>query len=191
MENSGLILAFDKSHKKIELLQKNMNFLGVKNVRSYACNSAKLLGNSEIGKEPYDFDGVGRLQPCTFDFILLDPPCTGFGQRPDFEPLLKTGPVPDFEEHSSFQKVLFDNAYGLLKHGGYMVYSTCSMSIQENEKLVVDMLGKYPSLELIRCGENMPALAVDGLNVERQKYCCRFWAMDETVGFYIAKFRKN
>lgn len=146
--------------------------LGATSVNCFTANSAKLL-DRDNGLSVAEFlagQGKGKLRAEQFDHILLDPPCTGFGQRPDFEAEADV----NFEEHASYQEHLFETAHGLLRPGGTMVYSTCSISGWENEALVERVLAKFPDLRL-----------------EQQR---RFWPQDsiscDSIGFFLAHFTK-
>ena len=70
-----------------------------------------------------------------FDKILLDAPCSGTGQRPR-----KIVPIDDdrqiSKQHIKVQQKLFKNAVKMLKSGGVLVYSTCSVQIEENHDII-------------------------------------------------------
>lgn len=191
MENTGRIIAVDKNVKKVTLLRENLSRLGAANVHCYALNSTKLYSPSGLCDLSafIGSDGKGALGPAIFDFILLDPPCSAFGQRPELGPVAQL----DFEEHASYQKCLFQAAYGLLKPGGYLLYSTCSISVQENEGLVAEMLGRYSDLELVPMSARLPpgnaGFPVRGLTVQQAERVARFLPID-TIGFFFAKFKK-
>ena len=68
-----------------------------------------------------------------FDKILLDAPCSALGQRPQLTNNMKLKELLSFPK---LQKKLFDVAVKLLKPGGHLVYSTCSITRGENEDMV-------------------------------------------------------
>ena len=77
---------------------------------------------------PYPQCPVGH-----FDKILLDAPCSALGQRPQLTNNMKLKELLSFPK---LQKKLFDVAVKLLKPGGHLVYSTCSITRGENEDMV-------------------------------------------------------
>ena len=134
MENQGKIEAYDLYEHKVKLVEYNLRRLDVKNVHIQAGDSTKL-------KEVYSEK--------TFDRILLDAPCSGFG-------VLKRKPEIKYHDSSimdglvSLQELLLENAYYLLKNDGTMVYSTCTISKKENELMIQKFIEKHPDMEVIK-----------------------------------------
>ena len=134
MENQGKIEAYDLYEHKIKLVEYNLRRLGVKNVHIQAGDSTKL-------KEVYPEK--------TFNRILLDAPCSGFG-------VLKRKPEIKYHDSSimdglvSLQALLLENAYYLLKNDGTMVYSTCTINKKENELMIQKFIEKHPDMEVIK-----------------------------------------
>ena len=134
MENQGEIEAYDLYEHKVKLVEYNLRRLGVKNVHIQAGDSTKL-------KEVYPEK--------TFDRILLDAPCSGFG-------VLKRKPEIKYHDSSimdglvSLQALLLENAYYLLKNDGTMVYSTCTINKKENELMIQKFIEKHPDMEVIK-----------------------------------------
>lgn len=134
MENQGKIEAYDLYEHKVKLVEYNLRRLGVKNVHIQAEDSTKL-------KEVYPEK--------TFDRILLDAPCSGFG-------VLKRKPEIKYHDSSimdglvSLQALLLENAYYLLKNDGTMVYSTCTINKKENELMIQKFIEKHPDMEVIK-----------------------------------------
>lgn len=134
MENQGKIEAYDLYEHKVKLVEYNLRRLGVKNVHIQAGDSTKL-------KEVYPEK--------TFNRILLDAPCSGFG-------VLKRKPEIKYHDSSimdglvSLQALLLENAYYLLKNDGTMVYSTCTINKKENELMIQKFIEKHPNMEVIK-----------------------------------------
>ena len=89
-------------------------------------------------------DAAGGL----FDRILLDPPCTGLGLRPKLRPHPFT--VTSIQSSADYQKKLLTSAYKLLRPGGRLVYSTCTITAEENEEVVLFALATCQGLQLAR-----------------------------------------
>jgi 16S rRNA (cytosine967-C5)-methyltransferase len=83
-----------------------------------------------------------------FDAVLLDAPCTSTGtirRHPDI-PYLKS--PKDIEALAPLQARLLDNAAALLKPGGKLVYSTCSLEIEEGEAQIAALLARNPAIQV-------------------------------------------
>lgn len=133
MDNQGKIIAYDLFEHKIELVKANLKLLGVNNVELHN-------GDATTLKE--------RFPANTFDKILLDAPCSGLG-------VLKRKPEIRYHDSNAIDAImkvqvkLLDNAYYLLKKGGKMVYSTCTINKKENEKMIARFIEKYPDMQII------------------------------------------
>jgi len=196
MKNSGKIIAIDKNDAKVKLITDHCERYGISNVQTFAMDSSKLL------KDPKNTDTkkvVVQFPPSTFDRILLDPPCSGLGQRPRLKDSTSLATLKSF---APYQRKLFHTAFSLLKPGGVLVYSTCTLNPQENEEMVAFALDTYPSLKLVsqepfKAGSDAltwdPSVASSyrPLTVEESKLCQKFDMENfDAIGFFIAKFVK-
>merc|ERR1712106_658745 len=82
--------------------------------------------------------------PGHFDHILVDAPCSGLGQRPQFYNKMK---LKELQSFPKIQKKLFSSAVELLKPGGVLLYSTCTNNHHENEGIVEWATNTFPSLQ--------------------------------------------
>lgn len=184
MQNKGLLIAIDKNKVKLAKLNETLSVLGVACARTFMADSSKLVGDGPIG--PEDYSGDGHLMPNSFDRILLDPPCSGLGQRPCFN-------LGNFGDFAQYQKKLLATAQALLKPGGIIVYSTCSLNPEENEGVVSFGVNKL-GLKLKDPGTFLggPGLNLDGLDPSDSNRLRRFWptGADDTVAFFFAVFEK-
>jgi NOL1/NOP2/sun family putative RNA methylase len=176
MQNQGSIIALDSNANRLESLRNNIERLGVLNVVVYK-KDARFA--SDLGLE--------------FDKILLDAPCSGnFTDSPDW---LKSKDLNGIKERSRLQKELLKSAVKVLKKGGVLVYSTCTLEPEENELNVDWLLKKYQNLRLeaidLEVGsKGLVNVFGTALNPEIKK-CKRFWPHKSgTQGFFIAKFKK-
>lgn len=134
MNNKGRIDAYDLYEHKIPLIQSLMDRLEIDIVHIKCYDATKLL-------ELYEVE--------TFDKILLDGPCSGLGVL-SRKPEIKYHNSSIMDKIIEIQRELLDNAYALLKIGGTMVYSTCTINKKENEKQIQDFIKKYPQMEIIK-----------------------------------------
>lgn len=135
---------------------------------------------------------VRGFHPETFDRVLLDPPCSALGLRPR---LLHAEDEKELTKYSSTQRNFLWAAVYLLKPGGTLVYSTCTINPEENERMVRHALDKYP-LELVPQNVHVGSkgLPGQGLSEEEAALVQRFDPADtslDTMGFFCAKFVKT
>nr|WP_311565425.1 16S rRNA (cytosine(967)-C(5))-methyltransferase RsmB [Peptoniphilus grossensis] len=120
MNNTGEIMACDKSQGKIKLIQENAKRLGVKNIETRV-NDARVLNKDFIDK---------------FDYVLVDAPCSGTGlyrKKPDIK---WNKDLEDIKSLAEIQLEILEKAKDYVKDGGELLYSTCSLSKIENEDVV-------------------------------------------------------
>lgn len=127
VNNAALITANDNSRPRLNKLQRNLRILGVKDVEYTLFDASKL----------------SQKLTDTFDAILLDAPCSGEGMMTlqndtDFT----SWSVAHIKRLQQLQKRLLVESWKLLKPGGRLIYSTCTMAPEENEA-VVDYLLRH------------------------------------------------
>ena len=114
----------------------------------------------------------------TFDAIFVDAPCSGEGMFRKNEEVIKTWSKQKIEECSIIQKDLLNNANKMLKDGGYLIYSTCTYSLEENEKQITDFLKNY-DYEVIEINDKLKPYVKEGYvdeNINPQlKKAARFY----------------
>lgn len=125
MRNTGVIFANDLRADRQKATVANMHRLGVKNVIACVHDGRKL---SKL------------FSQFKFDRILLDAPCSGLGVISRDPSVKVQRTIADVKKTAHLQKELLLAAIDVLNHksktGGYMVYSTCSISVAENEEVV-------------------------------------------------------
>lgn len=132
MENTGKIEAYDIHEHKIHLIEMNAKRLGANNIFTHAMDSTLLL---DIYEEE------------TFDYILLDAPCSGLGVAAR-KPEIKYQAPDSMDGIIALQKQLLEVAYHLLKIGGTMVYSTCTINKKENQIQMETFIKKHPNMQM-------------------------------------------
>ncbi|MFQ5797316.1 MAG: 16S rRNA (cytosine(967)-C(5))-methyltransferase RsmB [Bacteroidota bacterium] len=126
MKNTGEIIAVDKYESKLHLLRASCDRLGIKIVKPMVGVDAR------------------ELDTAIADRILLDAPCSGLGtltKKPDIK--WKREPE-DIARLAQMQMELLNNAARLLKPGGVLVYSTCTIEPEENILLVKNFIENHP-----------------------------------------------
>ena len=144
MNNRGVIIACDRDHKRLQILKDNIGRLGTTIVRAARHNWTRYHPPEEI------------LSISPFDRVLLDAPCTNTGvmrRRIDVRWRLRP---EDFSRMSNEQLTIARAVMGLLKPGGTLVYSTCSLESEENEQVVRRLLAEPEALGLEVEKESLP-----------------------------------
>lgn len=220
MKNTGIVIAIDRSRVKLEQIEKRARILNLSNIKSFCYDSSKIvirnMDQTEVSgvkiKQSYldecTHDNAQELTPpfpsLSFDYILLDAPCSALGQRPQLSTNMSIKCLASFPV---MQRKLLENAVELLKVGGKLVYSTCTFVAEENELMVKWVLHKFKDIKLI---DTQPKLGFQGLfgcglSEDDCAKLQRFGPMfqchknsqnvpkDEqldTIGFFIAAFTK-
>lgn len=133
MNNQGQIEAFDLYEHKLPLVENQMKRLGISIVHAHAYDSTQL---------------IDLYFPSTFDKILLDGPCSGLGVLAR-KPEIKYHDSSIMDEIMKIQQKLLENAYVLLKNGGNIVYSTCTINKKENEKQIQQFVVQHPDMKIV------------------------------------------
>jgi 16S rRNA (cytosine967-C5)-methyltransferase len=128
MGDAGHIRAVDLHEKRLGLVR----------------NAADRLGLSSIECVPGDVSSYGAGTEELFDRVLLDAPCSGtavFSKRPDMKWRLS---ADDIRRLAKLQAALLETASRLVKPGGTLVYSTCTLEREENGDMVDSFLARHP-----------------------------------------------
>ena len=84
MKNAGVVIAFDKSENKIAAINRNCIQLGITNVTTFVMDGTKSVMETLDTGSPVSSQMCPPYPEESFDRILLDAPCSGLGQRPQF-----------------------------------------------------------------------------------------------------------
>ena len=131
MKNTGVLIANDMDTSRLKALHSNLERLGVWNAAT-------------IRMMPHK---IAEMYPGVFDKVLLDPSCSGEG-------LLAKGGKPSFwspksvKRYASEQFGILKSAFLLLKPGGTLVYSTCTLNKFEDDGVVERLLAEFPEAEI-------------------------------------------
>jgi 16S rRNA (cytosine967-C5)-methyltransferase len=132
MDNQGEIMAIDVSQAKLGLLQENCRRLGITIVKTVTHDATTPL----------------PFPPGSFDRVLVDVPCTGLGtlrRNPDGKWRVKEADIPRLQQ---IQGKILTQAATMVKEGGVLVYSTCTMTSEENEGVIDVFLSERKDLRL-------------------------------------------
>ncbi|KAJ8419185.1 hypothetical protein AAFF_G00006840 [Aldrovandia affinis] len=141
MKGQGEVIALDRIRGKVMRIRQNAQVLQLDCIKAYCFNSIQAV-RTEHAQNPDD----GPPFPAeSFDRVLLDAPCSGLGQRPN---MACAWSLREITSYPPLQRKLFHAAVRLLKRGGVLVYSTCTVTLAENEEQVAWALNTFPYLTL-------------------------------------------
>ena len=172
MENKGKILAWDLHEHRVNLVDENAKRLGIDIIET-KCEDATVFKQEYVEK---------------FDKILLDVPCLGLGvlkRKPDIKWKRKK---EDIVEITKIQEKILETCSKYLKPNGQIIYSTCSIIKDENEKIIEKFLEKnknfdYAKIEVSKCNKNIK-------NIEKLGRI-KLYQNEENDGFFMCKLQKK
>ncbi|XP_020268515.1 putative methyltransferase NSUN6 isoform X2 [Asparagus officinalis] len=222
----------DRNSDELDVAVKNSGYLGSRNGEAITCSAdtyktdgftenassgktsnGRYLSKADLRKDARRMrNGPGRncmgarveiskgYMPNSFDRVLLDAPCSALGLRPRLFAGEET--LESLHHHARYQKKMFDQAIQLVRTGGVIVYSTCTINPGENEAFVRYALDKYKFLSL---APQHPKIGGPGLIGHCELYDGKYeeWLTEseaelvqrfdpsssvDTIGFFIAKF---
>ncbi|MED3564301.1 16S rRNA (cytosine(967)-C(5))-methyltransferase RsmB [Bacillus xiapuensis] len=174
MHNTGVVYSIDLHEHKVKLIQDNAKRLRLGNIKTIVMDSRK----------------VGEQYPEeSFDRVLLDAPCSGLGvirRKPDMK---YTKKEEDILQLSAIQEKLLKAVSPLVKQGGILVYSTCTVDKEENEKTIKAFLLDHPEFEGdLTLKDRMP----EAIQPLITGFDLQIFPQDfGSDGFYIAALRKK
>ena len=170
MKNSGEVIAIDVHQHKIKLIDTNMKKLGIDIVK------AIVMDARNVNKQ-------GRK----FDKILVDVPCSGYGVIRKKPEILYSKNRENIEELAKLQLEILNSAADILKDGGELIYSTCTITDKENTNNIKKFLEerKEFKVEKLYIPEN-----VSGDYDNLGGFCINY--KEEIMdNFYIIKLKKG
>ncbi len=108
---------------------------------------------------------LATAYPCFFNAIIVDAPCSGEGMFRKEDAALRDWSKAHVLSCAERQFEILKSAYRMLKGGGVMVYSTCTLNQEENEGVVLRFLSEHPDMQAIYPAENLRALTRTGFGL--------------------------
>ena len=121
------------------------------------------LGLSNTVTTCMDTKRIADTFPETFDMIMVDAPCSGEGMFRKDENAIAEWSEENVKKCATRQAEILDNAVKALKNGGYIIYATCTFSLEENEMTVDNFLKKYPEFEIVPVKDTVKTATSDGI----------------------------
>ncbi|MCR4402174.1 MAG: 16S rRNA (cytosine(967)-C(5))-methyltransferase RsmB [Firmicutes bacterium] len=179
MGDQGEIVAADVHAHRVRLLQENARRLGVRSIKAVVLDAT----------DPQAFAAEATSRP--FDRALVDPPCTGTGvlrRRPD---LRWRRSLRDISDLAVVQARLLAAAAAVVKPGGIVVYSTCSIEPEENGGIVEGFLREHPGFSLEPAAPYLPREFVEAFPGQGLPYVETFPHIHAMDGFFIARLARR
>lgn len=172
MGNKGRIVANDLHEHKQGLIMEQAERLGLSCIQPS-------VGDAMALKD--------QFEPASFDRVLLDAPCSGFGvirRKPD----LRWAKTPDDTASiARLQRQMLNAVAGLVKPGGILVYSTCTIEREENQRAVAEFLRDHAEFVAepfeVPALESLPQAGGAGVQILPNQF--------GSDGFYIARLRRR
>jgi len=170
MENRGTIYSVDYSKRRMSVWKREIKRMGVEIALPIVADARKPL--------PTKFEA---------DLVVLDPPCTStgsFGRVPSAKWRLTKRSV---ERMAEVQWDMLLTCAQYVKNDGFLVYSTCSVTLEENEMLVERFLKWHPEFKLVDASPHIGVLGLRG-----QVECQRLYPHTHGCnGFFVAKLLRS
>lgn len=174
INGTGVISARDISENKVEMIDENIERLKAYNISTKVWNAEKI-----------DTEWVNKA-----DLVIADLPCSGLGVLGKKNDIKYKISKESIEELAELQRKILTTVSSYVKKGGTLIYSTCTVNLEENDKNAAWFLEQYKDeFEMV----NLDAYLPKALQNEQTKkgYLQLFPGIHKTDGFFLAKFRKK
>lgn len=179
MKGKGRLLSNDLHEHKRKLIAEQAQRLGLSHIETTSGDAIEL---------------ARTLAPGSFDAVLLDAPCSGFGvirRKPEIK---WTKSSEDVTAIAELQGKLLEAMSGLVKPGGVLLYSTCTIAREENEQQIASFLAKHPEYTLDRNWPPAVLSRLKQLNIIDEQFDGQLQLLpddNKSDGFYIARLLKR
>lgn len=146
----GVLVSNEIVPSRCKILTGNIERMGFKNVVTTCMHPQKLA----------------KEFPNTFDMIMVDAPCSGEGMFRKEEIAIDEWSPENVKMCAERQAEILDCAVKMLRSGGYIVYSTCTFSLEENEMTVDNFLMRHTDFEICSTTERVRENTADGISFD-------------------------
>jgi len=165
----GKVIASDVSPSRVHLMERQRRAVGCASMEVRTASVEERVAQGEVA-----------------DAVLLDAPCSGTGVLGKRADLRWNRTAEELQELTALQSSLLDSAASLVKPGGRLVYSTCSLEPEENLQQVEAFLARHPEFER----ESVHGLVPEPCVTAEGDYFA-FPPVTHTDGAYAARLRKR
>ena len=172
--DEGVLLANEYVPKRAKIIVGNLERLGIKNAVVTSLDTAKLA----------------EMFSSYFDLVLCDAPCSGEGMFRKYDEAVSEWSEENVLACAKRQIEILENCQSCVKAGGYLLYSTCTYSVEENEGVIEEFLSRHPEFSLVEVKDELKATTADGLG--KFKAARRFYPhKSRGEGQFIALLKKD
>ena len=146
----GVLVANEIIPSRCKILTGNVERLGFRNTATTCLDSTR----------------IAQLFPETFDMVMVDAPCSGEGMFRKDDTAIREWSIDNVLRCAQRQREILENAVKTLRLGGYMIYATCTFSLEENEMLIDSFLRDHAEFELLPVCEAVRLHTSDGISFD-------------------------
>jgi 16S rRNA (cytosine967-C5)-methyltransferase len=169
MQNQGSIVSVDFSKRRMKTWRQEVNYMGVEIAQGVTADVRLPLPLTE-----------------EVDLVVLDPPCTStgvFAKQPSAKWRLSPNSIANMAE---VQQQMINNCAQKVASGGFLAYSTCSITVEENEMVIERFLKEHTDFRIVDISPELGSTGLRGLTQCRRLYP----HLHQCNGFFIAKLQK-
>jgi 16S rRNA (cytosine967-C5)-methyltransferase len=162
-DSKGVVYASDRTASRVSLVSDMVRRVELDNVAVAVVDALAPRETSIVwssggrGEQQSEIDPRIAKPPALYDAVLLDAPCSGFGTVGRKVDIRWSKSEQLLQELVTLQAQLLDNAATLVRPGGVLVYSTCTIDRAENEETVASFLSRHPKFSVSPATEVLPA----------------------------------
>ena len=171
---SGFILSNEYVPKRAKIIVSNLERLGIRNA---------IVTSLDTAEFPKMFSEV-------FDLVLCDAPCSGEGMFRKSDEAIEDWSEENVRNCAERQAMILGNSACTVKVGGYLLYSTCTYSREENEDTVAAFLNTHPDFELCEVRPELIHATRDGIGEGMEKTRRFYPHVSEGEGQFIALMKR-
>ncbi len=160
----GVLVSNEIIPSRCKILTGNIERLGLRNTVTTCMDTAKLA----------------KTFANSFDLIMVDAPCSGEGMFRKEEAAITDWSENNVAMCAKRQGEILDDAVLALKSGGYIIYATCTFSLEENEMTIYSFLERHPEFEILPVNQKVqnstsPGIRFSGCKCDNMHYARRFY----------------
>ena len=177
----GFILSNEYVPKRAKIVVSNFERLGIRNAIVTSLDTCELA----------------KMYTAAFDLVITDAPCSGEGMFRKSDEALEDWSTDNVALCAGRQKEILTNVVDLVKPGGYLLYSTCTYSPDENEGVVSSFLADHEDFSLVKVKDELiektrPGIKKYAPNTENIEYARRFYPhVSDGEGQFVALMKRS